>query len=802
MNVPVATERKSFLPLRLRTNTLVESTSIPIISRQTTAVTTSMPLAIHNDAKSSFTVGDRVLINGVKRGTLRYKGAVKFAQGVFCGIELDEPDGKHDGQVNNIRYFQCKTNYGIFVPHDKVVLAPRELTCPSPRTISRLRPPAKMTRSFTLPSSMDNQIQPTQIKTSQTSAHLPDIIPNSPISIQSIPKIETIKESIVSDDHDIIKPTSETKTLIEPPSEIKTSIEPPSLTTDEPLETIETDFIDSVSLILQQLQQEQKIFSIPLCTSITNSEEGAIYYDDDDDDDEIDELDNESIADSVMSEQKQSIHRLSSTIDSTKSIQTDLSFDINDNITFIKNNLSNSNKPSINSTRSINKSKINPQDNKVNINMKRPSIPTSVPEVKKSFERKSSVPLANSLSSLSKSSLMSSRQRLVSTNLLKSATLSGSQSKLNQLYSRSNSLASSQSDLTSNQPNKSKIPSKSTPKKIQGKSPSVDLSLDKKSNNSRHSLDSSDNKLIIQKIICQSSEVTNQRLKNQYQQLLNHFDLMHILSQYYITENEQIKQQYELKLSKIRIAYNQLKISIEQLQSSFKNELAILNEQHQNQINIMKETSKEKFIEYQQQIDKLLNEKIKLESHCTSLQEQVDRFMEEMANSEHADPLLRRVEILEKDRTSLQTALEIKNQELTQLRTKFNEQVFQREDQLALQKRIDMVENRNQDLVCLLRGWQLNEKAVVVERDQLKEQLAQLERDKQQLTFENETLIYSLRQRSSSISFTQTSKSNFNSCSTQKLRNRAHSFSSIITTNTRQNRHLTRSLSLNCILNR
>jgi hypothetical protein len=51
--------------------------------------------------------------------------------------------------------------------------------------------------------------------------------------------------------------------------------------------------------------------------------------------------------------------------------------------------------------------------------------------------------------------------------------------------------------------------------------------------------------------------------------------------------------------------------------------------------------------------------------------------MEEMANSEHADPLLRRVEILEKDRNSLQTALELRTQDLTQLRTRFNEQTFQ-----------------------------------------------------------------------------------------------------------------------------
>lgn len=51
--------------------------------------------------------------------------------------------------------------------------------------------------------------------------------------------------------------------------------------------------------------------------------------------------------------------------------------------------------------------------------------------------------------------------------------------------------------------------------------------------------------------------------------------------------------------------------------------------------------------------------------------------MEEMANSEHADPLLRRVETLEKDKASLQTVLEFRTQELTQLRTKINEQVFQ-----------------------------------------------------------------------------------------------------------------------------
>jgi uncharacterized protein YqgV (UPF0045/DUF77 family) len=48
-----------------------------------------------------------------------------------------------------------------------------------------------------------------------------------------------------------------------------------------------------------------------------------------------------------------------------------------------------------------------------------------------------------------------------------------------------------------------------------------------------------------------------------------------------------------------------------------------------------------------------------------------------MANSEHADLLLTHVAHLEKDRTSLQTVLEMKTQELMQLRTKLNEQVLQ-----------------------------------------------------------------------------------------------------------------------------
>ncbi|CAC5377983.1 unnamed protein product [Mytilus coruscus] len=65
-------------------------------------------------------VGDRVVISGVKAGTLLYFGKTHIASGFWCGIELDEPDGKHDGSVEGVRYFECRVGHGIFAPADRV----------------------------------------------------------------------------------------------------------------------------------------------------------------------------------------------------------------------------------------------------------------------------------------------------------------------------------------------------------------------------------------------------------------------------------------------------------------------------------------------------------------------------------------------------------------------------------------------------------------------------------------------------------------------------------------------------------
>ena len=84
-----------------------------------------------------------------KYGTLRFVGETEFAEGVWCGIELDKPDGKNNGSRHGIRYFTCEQNYGVFVPLSKVELdtsrrsRSRPNSAPSSRAPSVERTPKK-----------------------------------------------------------------------------------------------------------------------------------------------------------------------------------------------------------------------------------------------------------------------------------------------------------------------------------------------------------------------------------------------------------------------------------------------------------------------------------------------------------------------------------------------------------------------------------------------------------------------------------------------------------------------------------
>ncbi|XP_046849662.1 uncharacterized protein LOC124443175 isoform X3 [Xenia sp. Carnegie-2017] len=60
------------------------------------------------------------------QGVLRYIGRLPGKEEkIYVGVELHQPDGKHDGIFNGKRLFECKPGHGIFVKYDKVIMAYR-----------------------------------------------------------------------------------------------------------------------------------------------------------------------------------------------------------------------------------------------------------------------------------------------------------------------------------------------------------------------------------------------------------------------------------------------------------------------------------------------------------------------------------------------------------------------------------------------------------------------------------------------------------------------------------------------------
>ncbi|KAH3795334.1 hypothetical protein DPMN_148884 [Dreissena polymorpha] len=75
------------------------------------------------DPLGDFEIGDQVSLTAPSGertvGTLLFKGNVQFAPGVWAGVELEEPEGRHDGIEDGVRYFTCKARHGLIVPgHD------------------------------------------------------------------------------------------------------------------------------------------------------------------------------------------------------------------------------------------------------------------------------------------------------------------------------------------------------------------------------------------------------------------------------------------------------------------------------------------------------------------------------------------------------------------------------------------------------------------------------------------------------------------------------------------------------------
>jgi len=67
-------------------------------------------------------LNQRIKVKDYGYGSIAFLGCVHFAQGLFVGVELDEPRGKHDGSYHGKRYFTAKDKHGVLVKQHRVEL--------------------------------------------------------------------------------------------------------------------------------------------------------------------------------------------------------------------------------------------------------------------------------------------------------------------------------------------------------------------------------------------------------------------------------------------------------------------------------------------------------------------------------------------------------------------------------------------------------------------------------------------------------------------------------------------------------
>lgn len=72
------------------------------------------PAAKVADKGHKFQVGDVVLVSGMKPGVIAFLGPTQFAKGEWAGVVMEKPEGKNDGTVQGVVYFQCPPQHGLF----------------------------------------------------------------------------------------------------------------------------------------------------------------------------------------------------------------------------------------------------------------------------------------------------------------------------------------------------------------------------------------------------------------------------------------------------------------------------------------------------------------------------------------------------------------------------------------------------------------------------------------------------------------------------------------------------------------
>jgi len=110
------------------------------------------------DTTTSFSVGDRVLVDGSKPGVIAFFGTTEFARGVWAGVVLDVPEGKNNGCVAGVQYFECEPLHGLFTRPQKLTPAAKDHVQASARQETAMRAPSQPRSDQSTP------IDPAQLK--------------------------------------------------------------------------------------------------------------------------------------------------------------------------------------------------------------------------------------------------------------------------------------------------------------------------------------------------------------------------------------------------------------------------------------------------------------------------------------------------------------------------------------------------------------------------------------------------------------------------------------------------------------
>lgn len=102
-----------------------------------------------NTGGDTYKVGERVWVNGNKPGVIAFIGETKFKEGEWFGVILETADGKNNGTVDGVSYFQTEENRGIFCRSSKLSKTQQNETAAATTTTASTVPPTESTQPST-----------------------------------------------------------------------------------------------------------------------------------------------------------------------------------------------------------------------------------------------------------------------------------------------------------------------------------------------------------------------------------------------------------------------------------------------------------------------------------------------------------------------------------------------------------------------------------------------------------------------------------------------------------------------------